>query len=215
MTQFESYDFRSEFFETFKDKIGNCLIFFCQGKKDIPLSTALKLLFKTDEIAVKDCGVPITWLDYNANKRGPVACDVYFEVSRLSQKEKEIKDVKLTLDDFIDAYLGKEDDEIPHVRISPKKEFDDSEFSEYDLKILNKVYSKYGHLSSNKLSSLTHEVGGLWYNVVKKNNLELYFEIKNTQHSHYPVDFIPLLDTEEKKMAYQLAYEALSFQKSF
>ena len=203
--------FRSEFYELFRDKIGNCLIYFCQ-KKNIPLSTALKLLFLTDETSVKKSGVPITWLEYNACERGPVACDIYFEVNRLANKE--IKDKKLTLNDYVDTSIIEEVDS-RHVRISPKKEFDDSEFSDYDIEILEEVLNKYGDMSANKLSSITHRKNSLWDKVRVANNLEHYFKVTKTQYSPYPVDFISLIDTESKKAAYQAAYESLSFQKSF
>ncbi|MCW3103632.1 MAG: hypothetical protein JWO09_2072 [Bacteroidetes bacterium] len=204
-------EFRSEFYELMKDKIGNCLIYFCK-EADVPLSTALKLLYFTDETSVKKSGVPITWLEYNACKRGPVACDVYFEANRLAKTN--VKDVNLTLNDYINCFTIEEED-TSHVRISAKKPFDDSEFSDYEIKILEEVKKKYGHMSSNKLSSLSHRKGGLWDKVCEANNLDQYFKIKNTQYSPYPVEFIPLIDNRAKELAYSSAYENLSYQKTF
>jgi uncharacterized phage-associated protein len=208
----EGREFRSEFYKLMKDKIGNCLVYFCQDG-DIPLSTALKLLFFTDETSVKKSGIPITWLEYNACKRGPVPCDIYFEINRLAEN-KVSSDESVSLNEYLNCFTL-EEEETKHVRISPKRAFDDSEFSDYDMQILEEVKEKYGDMSSNKLSSLTHRKNGLWDKVRLANNLDQYFKIKNTQYSPYPVEFIPLIDNKAKEMAYSAAHEALSFQKRF
>ena len=68
--------YSSDYYSINREKIGHCLIYFSK-KQPISLTKALKLLFLLDETSVKETGVPITWLDYYAWERGPVANDVY------------------------------------------------------------------------------------------------------------------------------------------
>ena len=47
----------------------------------------IKLLYLIDEEAVKDDGVPVTWLDYKAWQYGPVAPDTYY-ITKVSHPNK-------------------------------------------------------------------------------------------------------------------------------
>ena len=48
-----------------KDKIGNLMVYLSERISPIYHTQLIKLLYLIDEEAVKDDGVPVTWLDYN------------------------------------------------------------------------------------------------------------------------------------------------------
>lgn len=58
-------------------KAFNALVYFAERIKVLYLTKAFKLLYLTDEKAIKETGVPITWLNYKAWKCGPVPEDIY------------------------------------------------------------------------------------------------------------------------------------------
>ena len=60
-----------------KEKIGNLLIYIASNIKPLYHTQLLKLIYLIDEEAVKEDGVPITWLDYKVWKFGPVAQEAY------------------------------------------------------------------------------------------------------------------------------------------
>ena len=63
-----------------QDKAFNALVYFAQRIKPLDLTKAIKLLYFADEMAVKQTGVPINWLNYKVWKLGPVPEDIYFKV---------------------------------------------------------------------------------------------------------------------------------------
>jgi 1-deoxy-D-xylulose 5-phosphate reductoisomerase len=52
------------------------------------LTKAIKLLYIADEKAIKETGVPITWLNYKAWKFGPVPEDIYNKVKLAHNLQK-------------------------------------------------------------------------------------------------------------------------------
>ena len=56
-----------------KDKIGNLIVLLAGRLKPLYHTKLIKLLYLIDEEAVKDGGIPITWLDYKAWQYGPVS----------------------------------------------------------------------------------------------------------------------------------------------
>ena len=53
-----------------KDKIGNLMVYLSERISPIYHTQLIKLLYLIDEEAVKDDGVPVTWLDYKAWQYG-------------------------------------------------------------------------------------------------------------------------------------------------
>lgn len=106
------------FREIQNEKIGNMLIYLAQ-KIETPLykTKALKLLYIIDEIAIKEAGVPVTWLEYKAWQFGLVAEDIFNDVEHIANS---------TLNSFIivekgiSTFAEENDTKI----IKPKKEFD-------------------------------------------------------------------------------------------
>jgi uncharacterized phage-associated protein len=203
--------FKSSFYKTQRDKIGNIIVHISNEvpeKGKVSLTKMVKLLFLIDESSVLKTGVPITWLDHYAWKRGPVADDVYFEIKRL--EHKEVKDTELSLDEFIevyeDMYQGSS-----FTAIKAKKTFNKEIFTSYEVTVIDEILRKYRDWSAKELEDETHKEGTPYDLVVKANKLQQVFEIKGK--SNIPIDFINLIqDSPFKKLAYKNAYDSLSFE---
>ena len=193
-------------------KIGNTLIFLAEKIPVLSLSKALKLLYILDEITVKKTGVPFTWLDHKVWKYGPVATSIYQEIKHGT---KEVVNGEIiTLDSFIKVRKEQttKRGNSEEIYLVPNTTFNDGFFSDLELKVLESVVKQYGKLTASEIRQQFKEENTLWYQIVKKNELEKAFEtFKNTStHS------IPLYELNNgdffKEMALKSAYEALHFQ---
>ncbi|MFK7978362.1 MAG: Panacea domain-containing protein [Saprospiraceae bacterium] len=193
-------------------KIGNTLIFLAEKIPHLSLSKTLKLLYILDEITVKKTGVPFTWLDHKVWKYGPVANSIYQEIKH---GVKEIVNGEVvTLDSFIKTRKERttKRGNNEEIYLVPNTSFNDGLFSDLELRTLDHIVKQYGKLTASEIRQKFQEENTLWYQIVKKNELEKAFEaFKNT--SNYP---IPLHELNNgnfyKEMALKSAYEALHFQ---
>lgn len=178
-----------------KNLIGNLIIYIANKCKPLYHTKLLKLLYLIDEEAVREKGTPITWLEYNIWKLGPVSKDVYFS--------------KVQNCNFFESYFTYSESN-KSFRIVPKKQFDDSDFSSKDLEIVENVLNAYGHKTATELIKLTHRKGSLWDKKVEEKNIK--FSEENTTSTE-TVDFLDLIkDDTLKKMSYFIAKEALSIK---
>jgi uncharacterized phage-associated protein len=192
-----------------KDKVGNILIYLSTRITPLFLTKALKLLYFIDEESVKESGAPITGLKHEAWRNGPVSREVFIELHEIANNNGDSK----SLSDCVEVRTvtdGHED--ASSFKIIPKKEFDNSEFSRYELEIIDKVIEIYGNKSASRLIDLVHEDGTPYSTVVEKNNLKERF--KNTAESDFPVDLYPLVANDDsKRILYLSAQESFWFNK--
>ena len=52
-----------------QDKAFNALVYFAERIKPLYLTKAINLLYLADELAIKQSGVPVTWLNYKVWKK--------------------------------------------------------------------------------------------------------------------------------------------------
>ena len=179
-----------------KDLIGNLIIYivdYCR-KYSTPLyqTKLLKLLFLIDEESVRQTGTPITWLDYDVWQKGPVPTDIYF--SKLPNLNKVVEYV--SFEERSNKYL-----------VVKKKEFNDGNFSEVDLDIINDVLRDFGKKTSEELIEITHQPGSLWSNIVKEKNVRFSSENHTSNES---IDFFQLIAEDKfKRFNYWAAHECL------
>jgi len=169
------------------DKIGNLMILLSDKLPTLYLTKLLKLLYIIDETSISECGVPVTWLDYKVWEKGPVATDIYFDI--LQNNELFNKYIRV-LDNASYKGAGK--------KIISKQAFDDSEFSDYELELVDKIISKYGSKNSDELIDILHQENSLWHKVVKEKDLEYLFKIEST--SPYSIDLTERIKGEPQKM---------------
>lgn len=72
--------------------------------------------------------------------------------------------------------------------MTPKKQFEDDEFSDAELKIMDQVMAKYGSMNSEELIAETHREGGLWQQAAKDNGLLDDFAQKRANSSTVVID---------------------------
>ena len=179
-----------------KDLIGNLIIYivdYCK-KYSMPLyhTKLLKLLYLIDEESVRQTGTPLTWLSYDVWQKGPVPTDIYF--SKLPNLNKVVEYV--SFEERSNKY-----------RVVKKKEFNDGNFSEVDLDIIDNVLRDFGKKTSEELIEITHQPGSLWSKVVKEKNVRF----SNENHtSNESIDFSQLIAEDKfKRFNYWAARECL------
>lgn len=174
-----------------KDLIGNIVVFLAERCKPLYQTKLLKLLYLIDEEATKRTGAPITWLSYNVWQFGPVSEDVYF--SKLEGYNK--------LSEFVRFENVRDNSFI----IKPITKFNDAEFSELDMEIINEVVEKYGSKTTQQLIDITHAKGSLWDETKKRANIQFS---KNNKTSDVTLNFLNLIEDDGlKKTVYYAAME--------
>lgn len=191
------------------EKLGNVLVYLSSEIPDLTLTKALKLIYLLDERSISESGVPITWLDYNAWKMGPVPRVLYEEL-RFGKPEVD-EFGQHSLQDHIFALISDDLGE-KTVTISPKKPFNDGSFCDYEIDLLKQVVDEYGSAPSSQLIALTHRADGSWDEAVHYHRLDQLFNI-GVNVTGQSVDLSIGL-AEEAKAAYLAAIEAMEFKTS-
>ncbi|GAP72688.1 hypothetical protein SAMD00024442_4_36 [Candidatus Symbiothrix dinenymphae] len=181
-----------------KVKIGVLLAYLCSKIENINLRKLMKLVFLIDEAYVKENGYPLTWMDYYVWEKGPVAPKIYNIKNNGGIFSNYVKTVKKTTD-------GKH-------YVYPATGFDIegglAEFGEYHLEVINSIIQKYGHLSADELSDVTHTEDSIWSIAVKGNRLDF----KNAGKTDIKLDLITLIKGDSDKYnAYVDALENMQF----
>lgn len=196
------------------DKIGTVVRHFAAQIPHLSLTRLLKLLYITDETAMRETGAPITWLEYQVWKYGPVPAEIYQEVKR---------GVKLTIGKHLislDEYIQIKTQESPkrpgqeEIFFAAKGEDNLSKLSTYEVELLKRVIQQFGNMNAAELVDYLHKEGSLWHKAVQEHKLDTKFELfQNT--SNCIIDFSDLIgDDELMKMAAQSAFESLTFHES-
>ena len=169
-----------------KLKIGDILVRICEQMPDIHLRKLLKVLYFIDEKSMIERAIPVTWLDYYAWKKGPVAPEVF-----------EIKNGAFS--DFVTC--AKDSDGRYHINA---KKYDDkfSQLSKYELQLVDDVIARCKDKSADELTDETHQEDTLWSRVVKENNIDFEKDSK----SDVPILLVRL--NEDDTEAQELYYEA-------
>jgi uncharacterized phage-associated protein len=180
------------------DKITSLILLLAERVPKLYLTKLLKLLYIIDETAVSETGVPVTWLKYRVWKRGPVAKYIFNEVKFYDGKS------------FSDR-IGIEKNEYG-LLLNPFRKFENTEFSKYELDLIERIISVYSDHTSEELVDFTHRENGLWSKAVKENNLQDKFDEEDNT-SPFSIDFKELIkDDPLKLIAYESAKEALYFR---
>ena len=166
------------------DKVGNAMIYLSQKIPEISKTKMLKLLYLLDEFSIKKSGIPFFNLQYKVWKLGPVANDIFVELSdRLCLFGKYIK-VKADND---------------KITIYPKAEFSDDEFSDNNIDVLNAIVDTYRTSTAAELINLTHMPNSLWRKTAEENGV--YELLKNgcINSTDFVIDMGNLVSDDELK----------------
>lgn len=177
-----------------KELVGNIIILLAEKCAPLYHTKLIKMLYLIDEKAIKDSGVPITWLDYKVWQYGPV--------------DPAIFHIKDNFGEYVSAVVNSEYNGAFTTIIKPLRKFDDGELSDYDLDIINEVIEECKDKKACELVHITHKPGSPW-DIAKKRN-ELDFSIANI--SDAKVDMGVLIESSPEKQArYKEAYDHMAF----
>jgi uncharacterized phage-associated protein len=194
-----------------QEKVVNTIVYLLQNLGGtIYLTKLIKLLYILDECSVKETGVPFTWLEYKAWRKGPVpvelydllrnkigtkaVLDLFSEFLIIDKKENPLQTDK-------DAYL-----------ISSKHSFNDDEFCEYEINLMDRIIQRYGSKNSNELIEILHSIDSLWYKTVEKHQLDFQFNLMQNR-SDFTISFTELIKEDlYLQQAYQSAYQSIKFE---
>jgi len=180
-----------------KELVGNLVNYIANKCKPLYQTKLLKLLYLIDEEAVKEKGTPITWLEYNIWKKGPVSKEIYF--SKVDHCN--------SFGDFFDFKQIERINKTNSYLVVPNKEVDLMEFSKSDLRIIDRILDEHGEKTSEELVQLTHGKNTLWYKLKQEYNI-IFSEHNKT--SNKIIDFKHLIqDDNMKKLAYYISQDNL------
>lgn len=161
------------FSEPNRQKLGNAVLYIAKHAKYPYKTEILKLLFLMEERMVQQYHVPMLAIPYSVWRLGPVSVDVF----------EELSDGPVLLSEFIALEFNGQG-----IKVTPKRDFNDDEFSDAELQVMEQVMEKYGKMNSEQLIAETHKKGSLWYDTAKENDLLEDFEQKRANSSNIVID---------------------------
>lgn len=183
------------------DKIGNTIIYLAERVPDLNKTKILKLLFLTEEASIKKTGKPFFGIDFQIWKFGPVAKDIFIDLTT-----QWFDDSPVLLNEFILR------DPKNNENFVPKTAFKDDEFSDNDLQLLDLIAGFGKNKSANYLIKHTHGANSLWRkSAIKYGVLEL-LENELLNSTDFTVDFTLLFDDNSPiKERYEESKDNLEF----
>lgn len=161
------------FSEPNRQKLGNAVLYITQHAKYPYKTEILKLLFLMEERMVQQYHIPLLAIPYSVWCLGPVSVDVF----------EELSDGPVLLSEFIALEFNGQG-----IKVTPKRDFNDDEFSDAELQVMKQVMDKYGMMNSEQLIAETHKKGSLWYDTAEEHDLLVDFEQKRANSSNIVID---------------------------
>ena len=179
----------------FKEKNGVLLAYLAERIPNVTLRKLLKLVYLTDEKFTIERGFPLTWFNYFAWKKGPVAPEVY-----------DVKNGSFA--DFVQCHRNSND----KYEVSPVggalTEDRLNLYSRYEMNMIDEIISKYGSMSADELTDITHLENTLWSKVVNENKLTF----SDSGRSDCEIHLNRLIEgDEEKEEVFEDALEYMQF----
>ena len=178
-----------------KEKNGVLLAYLAERIPNVTLRKLLKLVYLTDEKFTIERGFPLTWFNYFAWKKGPVAPEVY-----------DVKNGSFA--DFVQCHRNSND----KYEVSPVggalTEDRLNLYSRYEMNMIDEIISKYGSMSADELTDITHLENTLWSKVVNENKLTF----SDSGRSDCEIHLNRLIEgDEEKEEVFEDALEYMQF----
>ena len=181
---------------TFSDeqliKVGNAAVYLTQRLGPLSKTKLLKLFYILDELAIKKSGIPFLNLTYKVWKFGPVSEELFIDLS---------SDLKL-----LAGYLGKEIQE-GDTYLKPLADFDDAEFSENDIALMDDVVERFGQKTAKDLVAYTHRENSPWHTQAKAQNVLHLLESEQINNTEFAIDMSQLVVHDPRKLALYIAFK--------
>lgn len=141
--------------------------------------------------------------------------NIDFEVWKLEPMSKDFfVDLSSTEQYMLKDYVRTHPEEEGRTYVSTIKGFEDDEFSDMELSILDEVIGQFGHLTAKELVELTHSPHSPWTMTAKKEGVLEGLLNGTIIATDFKIDFSSLLDEKRQKEAYAHYIEYLNASKS-
>ena len=168
------------------DKVGNAMAFLSKEIPCLSKTKMLKLLYLLDELSIKKSGIPFFNLQYKAWKLGPVAEEIFVELSdKLNWFAKFVEIQNLNNETYI----------------LPKSDFCDDEFSDNDIDLLEDVVSKFKDTTVQQLVFYLHRPHSPWRIATESNGVYEMLENGYINNTEIVIDMSCLVNHDERKKA--------------
>jgi uncharacterized phage-associated protein len=164
-------------------KIGNTIIYLSEKIPHLSKTKVLKLLYILDELSIKKSGIPFLNLQYKVWKFGPVSEELFIDLSSETALLKDFISRSNDVDSFI----------------IPVSTFDDGEFSDNDIDLMDFVIESFGSKSAKDLISYTHRINSPWYNAAKENSVLELLEAEKINNTEFIIDLAKLVEHDTRK----------------
>ena len=163
-----------KFSEYTKQKLGNTIVYIARKKYNLSKTQLLILLYLMEERMALKYHIPFIGIPFEVWQIGPVAKDVFVDLS----------DSPYLLKNFV-----KTDFKDGGTFIEAIADFDDNEFSECEIEMMDEILAKYGNMTASDLVSETHKEGTLWYRTAVRTGLLEAFNKYEFNNSDQQIDF--------------------------
>lgn len=168
-----------------RKKLLNAAIFFLKKTKKCGKLKLLKLLYFLDFIHFKQTGKSVTDLRYFAWEKGPVARELWHE---LSKPKDDLKDHIAILPSVPGEFL----------KMIPRKKFDQKYFSKRELRIMTQVADMFKEANADDMSEISHLPNQPWDKTKKEKGLS------------EEIDYMLALDTTKESLSIERVRELLN-----
>lgn len=165
-------------------KIGNSVIYLADKIPSLSKTKLLKLLYILDELSIKRSGIPFLNLKYKVWKFGPVSEELFVDLSSQSTLLKD--------------YVQRSSEEGSSI-ITPIATFNDDEFSDNDIELMDFVIQNFGQKTATELISYTHRKNSPWYNAAVENSILELLETEKINNTEILIDLGKLVEHDERK----------------
>jgi len=165
------------------EKIGNTVVYLADRIENLSKTKLLKLLYILDEISIKKSGIPMLNLKYKVWKFGPVSEELFIDLSSEPY--------------LLEKYIDRDHE---GNCIIAKAKFNEDEFSENDIELMDFVIEKYGDKTAKELISYTHRVNSPWYITAKENAVLELLENESINNTEYLIDMSSIIAHDERKL---------------
>jgi len=166
------------------DKVGNSIVYIYGKIGKLSKTKALKLIYILDELSIKKSGIPFFNLKYKVWKFGPVSEEIFIDLSS-----------EITL---LKSYIEKTSEDGDTV-IKPIVDFNDDEFSDNDIDLLDYVIEQFGDKTAKDLINYTHRKNSPWHNTAKENSVLELLEKEIINNTELLIDMGSLINHDERK----------------
>lgn len=173
-------------------KIGNTVVYLSEKIPHLSKTKLLKLLYILDELSIKKSGIPFLNLKYKVWKFGPVSEELFIDLSSETTLLKN--------------YISRTNNEDGINIIVPNTKFNDDEFSDNDIELMDFVVNTFGSKSAKDLISYTHRRNSPWHNTAVENSVLDLLESEKINNTELIIDLGKLVEHDERKRNIYLQY---------